>query len=463
MRWRILFLFLCVAIAAGCNLESQLGDAAPSPPGNDGGNDDDDDPGLDAALACMHIEENLTVDLRVSSATPPNAYERVTFREWCLDTLFGNELDHKVGNAASWRATEDDPVVTATSFSGRATRPELAQGARLDIHMLPASGTIPFVRRIHFLDWEGPNGTCQLEMRVYQKDIGATGKRPLLYFHGGGWRNRTTTMLAAEILVPHMIESHVVFMPSYPLILDKDGPKECQQASFQDILDTARAALEWVEENGSVFGVIEGAPVDAMGHSAGGQLATWVATQHPGRVARFINFYGPTEFAQFIDEARPGGLYEEGHGFARRTLSRLLGVDDLAGLERPYDELVMQNSLSEIVAAEGPGVIPPFLFVLGNADTTVPVEQAVTSCNALGGNASEAGGTYACGANGSRVIIVDGADHNFERRCPDDVLAQVFAAFNDDMEADDICPTANADEAEVVTALKAAYAWLRAP
>lgn len=61
------------------------------------------------------------------------------------------------------------------------------------------------------------------------------------------------------------------------------------------------------------------------------------------------------------------------------------------------------------------------------------------------------------------MIIVDGADHNFERRCPDDVLAQVFAAFNDDMEADDICPTANADEAEVVTALKAAYAWLRAP
>lgn len=462
MHLRGVIFVLGIILAAGCNLESQLGETEPpESSGSDGGGSDDGD-SFDAALACIHIEETLTVDLVPSPGTSPNAYKDNSFRKWCVDTLFGNELDTKVGNAASWKADEKDPVITATSFSGRATRPELAQGARLDIHLLPASGTIPFLRKIHFMDWEGPNGTCALEMRVYQQDIGETGKRPLLYFHGGGWRNRTTTLLAAEILTPHMLESHVVFMPSYPLILDKDGPVECQEASFEDILDAARAALEWVEEHGAVFGAMEGAPVDTMGHSAGGQLAAWVATQHPDRVARFINFYGPTEFANFIDEVKPGGMYEEGRDFAKRTLSRLLGVDDLTTLSRPYDELIMQNSLSEIVAREGPGAIPPFLMVLGNADTTVPVEQAVISCNAVGGSASGEGGSYDCGANGSQAIIVDGADHNFERRCPEGVLADLFVKLNEDMDEEDVCPTARAHEEEVVNALQAAYEWLRA-
>lgn len=461
-RWLALVLATVLLALSGCKLEDHFrerlhlsGDA------DEEQVEDKEEPEGDreAALACYLIEQSFAADLEPSTSTAESAYVDLNFIEWCLANLMRDDLENFVGNAAAWQADEDDPVITATSFSGRATRPYPAHGARLELNVVPPEGSLPFARKIHFADWEGENGTCSLEMRVYQQDIGETGKRPLLYLHGGGWRNRTTTMTAAEVLVSHLVKSHVVFMPSYPLNRDRDGPEACRNAPFEEILGSVQTAFDWVQQNMDVFGVNQGMAIDVMGHSAGGQMSAWLATQNPTSVGRFVNFYGPTEFAAFIDEAKTGGKYADEYEYSRRTIAYLFGADDINELERPYDALIMQNSLSEIVAEQGPGAVPPFLTVQGNEDTTVPVEQALISCNAIGGEASAEDGSYPCGNNGSRVVIIEGAGHNLDRRCASGV-------FPDETESDDdfenYCPTEPSRKKEVRAAVESAYEWLRA-
>ncbi|HEX6929978.1 MAG TPA: alpha/beta hydrolase [Gammaproteobacteria bacterium] len=418
--------------------------------------ENDDDDFMDA-LSCATIELTLVADLPVSEKTAENAYEALSFMDWCARNIASKDLKDFVGNATAWDADETDPLITATSPSGSATRPTLAQGARLEIHVLRPQGTIPFVRKIHFMDWTGPDGTCALEMRVYQENLGETGKKPLLYFHGGGWRNRSTTMTAAEILTPHLLDEHVVFMPAYPLHDDKDGPAECRHAGFDDILESAQRAFDWVVANKNLFGATGAETIDVMGHSAGGQLAAYIATQNRARAGKLVNFYGPVELADFIDQSREHGRYADSFDGAKSLLASLLEVDDLAGLERPYGDAVMQSSLSEIIAASGAGAVPPFFMVQGNADETVPVEQAILACNALGGSASPAGGIYACGSN-SRVAIIGGAGHNLDRRC----AGGKWPGENEDVETmmDTVCPDDEGNDEEVRAAVTAAFEWL---
>lgn len=408
-------------------------------------------------LSCAAIQLALVEDLAVSESTAANLYEATTFAEWCEQNITNPDLQQFVGNANAWQANATDPQVTATSFSGRATRPSLAQGARLDLHVLEPEGTIPFVRKIHFADWEGPNGNCALEMRVYQQDIGATGKKALLYFHGGGWKNRSTTMTAAEVITRHLVEGHVVFMPAYPLHLERDGPTECRGADFEAILASAQQAFDWVLANKDVFGATGAAQIDVMGHSAGGQLAAYVATKNIERVGKLVNFYGPVEFADFIDESRPGGKYATEFAGSRELLASLLKVDELAELSRPYTDIVSANSLSEIIAHDGAGAVPPFFMVQGNADETVPVTQALLACNALGGNAASKGGIYRCG-NDSQVAIVAGAGHNLDQRCAGAWPLEDEDDIKGAMES--ICPTEDGSDNAARAAVRAAFDWL---
>lgn len=409
-------------------------------------------------LSCAAIQLALVEDLAVSENTAENLYEATTFAEWCELNITNPDLQQFVGNADAWQADESDPQITATSFSGRATRPSLAQGTRLDLHVLEPEGTIPFVRKIHFADWEGPNGNCALEMRVYQQDIGATGKKPLLYFHGGGWKHRSTTMTAAEVITRHLVEGHVVFMPAYPLHQEKDGPTECQGADFEEILASAQQAFEWVVSNKDVFGATGAMKVDVMGHSAGGQLAAYVATQNIDRIGKLVNFYGPVEFADFIDESHTDGRYEDDFEGSRKLLASILQVNDLAELERPYDDTVTANSLSEIIKRDSAGATPPFFMVHGNADETVPVMQALLACNAIGGNANSDGGIFDCG-NGSQVAILDNAGHNLDRRCAGGAWPRDDEEdIQDIMEG--ICPTAGGADEAARTAVRTAFDWL---
>lgn len=454
---------ICLALAAlsigACMPEKIEHSVIESPEGNDATGSDGSDIDREK-LTCAAIGEALAVDLPLSEATSANAYEDLTFSEWCAANITADDRENFVGNAAAWTADETDPVVTGTSPFGRATRPTLAHGARLDIHILAPRGTVPFVRKIHFANWEGPEGACRLEMRVYQENIGETGKKPLLYFHGGGWHSRTTTLTAAEILTTHLIDEHVVFMPAYPLHDDKDGPAECRNADFEDILAIAQQAFEWVAANKDVFGATGAAKIDVMGHSAGGQLAAWIATQNRARVNKLVNFYGPAEFAQFIDESQAGGLYADSFADPKELLASLLDVETLAQLKRPYGELVMQNSLAEIIEAKGSGAVPPFFMVQGNADTTVPVGQALQACNALGGNATAEGGVYSC-PNDSHVAIIEGAGHNLDRRCIGGDWSLDDAAGADMKNLmNTICPTGDIDHEAVRKAVEAAFDWV---
>lgn len=53
----------------------------------------------------------------------------------------------------------------------------------------------------------------------------------------------------------------------------------------------------------------------------------------------------------------------------------------------------------------------PIYMVHGNQDDVVPVQQSIGLCNAMGGAAGTAGGSYSCGSNGSKLLVVDQAPH----------------------------------------------------
>lgn len=461
-RALIAFAASCLLVLTGCISEEYKAELVEEPDRQGtavGDNEDDsDNDDLEDELSCAAIELALAADLPVSEATARNLYEPLTFAEWCRQNIVDDGREDFVGNARAWKADETDVQVTSASFSGRATRPTLAQGVRLDLHVLEPQGTIPFIRKIHFADWEGPHGTCALEMRIYQADIGETGKKPLLYFHGGGWKHRTTTMTAAEVPTRYLVENHVVFMPAYPLHLAKDGPQECRHAAFNDILAAAQQAFEWVVVNKDAFGATGAEQIDLMGHSAGAQLAAYIGTANRDRTGKLVSFYGPTEFADFIDEARPGGRYAETFNSSRALLASLLEVDVLEDLQRPYSNIVMENSLSESIARQGAGAAPPFFMIQGNADQTVPVRQALLACNALGGNALEEGGVYSCGSE-SRVAILDNAGHNLDRRCAG---GEWPGSDSNDPEAmmETVCPDAEGTDEAVAEAVRAAFDWV---
>lgn len=419
--------------------------------------DDDDVNAAAADVSCAILEATLAVDMDVSEATASNAYEATSFDEWCTKNVAAEDLADYVGNANAWQADETDPVITGTSPFGRATRPTLAQGARLDVYVLEPEGPIPFMRKIHYANWEGPGGSCALEMRVYQRDVNATGKKPLLYLHGGAWRYRSATMTAADVFASHLLDTHVVFVPSYPLAADKDGPAECRHAHLEDIESLAQEAFDWVATYKNVFGATAASRIDLMGHSAGAQLATWLATQNREQVGKLVAFYAPVEFADFVDAINGDPAYADEYESSANLLASVLGAGSLDAYARPYPETIMENSLSETIAAEGAGRVPPFFLVHGNADETVPVRQSLLGCRALGGEAGSEAGRYTCGTLG-QVAVVEGAGHNLDMRCASEEWPP--RPENDESLMGSLCPRNEGNRTSAYASVRDAYDWI---
>ena len=98
-------------------------------------------------------------------------------------------------------------------------------------------------------------GSCELEMRVYKKDIAATNLTPLLWIHGGAWKYRGAGFVGLESLVSNYTEDNfIVFAPFYRLAGNKDGNAECCNAPWTDLVADAEAALGWVKANGASAG-----------------------------------------------------------------------------------------------------------------------------------------------------------------------------------------------------------------
>jgi acetyl esterase/lipase len=260
-------------------------------------------------------------------------------------------------------------------------------------------------------------GTCSLEMRVYKKDVNATGLAPLLAFHGGGWRYRGGAFVGFEAQLAHYTEDgFVVFVPFYRLAGNADGNGNCNEAPWNAITSDAEAALDWVIRYAAAFGARREPPA-VMGQSAGAHLAGWLLTHRPAEVSAGLLLYAPSDFRDFLAQTVPAeGIYHEHFAPSLRILSRFFG-SDVRTIDLTADtRFVRLNSFHDYVRAGG---VPPVFMIHGKADITVPSNQSVLLCNAYGGSAQDHGGgiqrraTFACDGR-SRLHLFQQGGHGLD-------------------------------------------------
>lgn len=199
---------------------------------------------------------------------------------------------------------------------------------------------------------ETPERTLQLD--VYEPATG--GPRPtVVLFHGGGFHSGEKTQSAeeAETLAR---EGYVVVTPEYRL---------SGEATFPAALIDAKAAVEWCRAEGDGYG-IDPRRIAAAGYSAGANLAALVSVtaNEPG----------------FEPEAYPGtssavgaavgwaGLYD----FRTFDEDPEIHVDYLGGTR---EEVPTAYDFASPMGQTDAGT-PPTLVVHGDADETLPIEQA---------------------------------------------------------------------------------------
>lgn len=206
------------------------------------------------------------------------------------------------------------------------------------------------VRVVSDLVYRESNGR-RLRLDIYSPQGRApVGGRPaLLAIHGGGWRGGGKGDFGRS-LAPLVRRGFVVVAVEYRL--SRPG-----SPSWPENLKDVRAAVRWVHEHSSQFG-IDPDRVAAVGASAGGHLALLLAESDDHALIRaVVDFYAPTDLR---------ALHDSGTG-AERSVSLLLGG--------PPERLGGRYAWASPVDRVRPG-IPPVLIFHGDDDPLVPLAQS---------------------------------------------------------------------------------------
>jgi len=296
----------------------------------------------------------------------PFSYRTTSLPEYCLRTL-NKEL---LGNGA-------DLVASEPHWS-------LSPGNRYDLGALPLQGLRqPYVSRVPYRTVSTAGGSCTLEMRIYKSSPTASGLKSMIALHGGSWTSRGFGYFGLEMSVPHFTDADfVVFAPFYRLLDSREGNAACHNATIQEVISDADAALQWVRANAANYGASD-YPV-VFGQSAGAHLAASLAVHQPTLISNAVLFYPPTDFTDFAAEIRNGNYTnEQGLDILQRVIGGPADTVDLSASPIP------ENTFPTLVESN-PDAFPPMFILHGLADELVDARQALRLCAALGGSVADA-------------------------------------------------------------------------
>jgi acetyl esterase/lipase len=217
----------------------------------------------------------------------------------------------------------------------------------------------------------------------------------IVHIHGGGWTGGTKESVVLRMM-PYLEMGFAVVNATYRLARVAEAP-----AAVED----CRCALRWVIQNAKEYNFDVNRLV-VMGYSAGGHLALTTGMlpmtagldrQCPGpdtlKVSAIVDWYGITDVAELLD------------GVNTRTYAvQWLG-------SRP-DRVEVARRVSPLSYVRRD--LPPILIIHGDADPTVPYQQAVRLQAAL----------QQTGATSEFVTIPGGKHGNFP---PDQQIRAVDA------------------------------------
>lgn len=204
------------------------------------------------------------------------------------------------------------------------------------------------------------------------------GKGPfpaIVIVHGGGWVNgnkRTYVTPWFDVLTK---AGFAWFTINYRLAPTYQFP-----AAVEDV----QAAVKWVRDHAREYKV-DRRRIVLMGESAGGHLVAFAVAKNDrnSRVAAVVDFYGPHNLLK----------RERDRGEVGSNMRQFLGIDKLDA----EGERKLREASPITYVRKG---LPPFLFIHGTKDASVPYDQSPLMCDALrkAGNVCE-------------VYTVEGAPH----------------------------------------------------
>lgn len=261
--------------------------------------------------------------------------------------------------------------------------------------------------------------------------VSAEVRVPLvIYLHGGGWCAGDKGKVPAYIMKLTQ-EGIAVASVNYRL---------SQQAKYPAQLYDVKAAVRFMRAHADDFH-IDPQRIAAWGLSAGGHLAALLGTTgddpafegnigadhgQSTKVAAVVNYYGPTSLPDKpIQCAAINCLFPQTGMDA--TVSRLLGCDIAKCTDRAKEASPIEHiSLGD----------PPFLNVHGDKDNIVPLQQSINFDAAL----AKAGVR-------SRLIVVPGGRHGWNRETPYDVAAREFLMRTLDVDQPAVAVLSGPDDA----------------
>jgi acetyl esterase/lipase len=301
------------------------------------------------------------------------AYEPPDEAEFC-NARFGTRAQSLLGNAAAWTPAAEQPNDVLPDVPSRPW--SMTPGTQLDLTVLPLAGNSqPFLKRFAYrsiVDTGRGTGVCELEMRVYKKEIAGRKLKPLLALHGGTWRSRGYSFIGLESSISQLTErGFIVFAPFYRLVGESDGNVECNAVSWREVTADAESALDWVTRNGGALGAAD-IPVSVYGQSAGAHLAGWLAAHRPADVQKALMYYAPSDALAFFGGALPaGGRFDAFRDFGLRALSRFFGAEG-GELEVRLQNMRFDGLTVDALEADWRELIPATVFELGQIDPASP-------------------------------------------------------------------------------------------
>lgn len=217
----------------------------------------------------------------------------------------------------------------------------------------------PGTKRVSNLEYtRTPAGLLALDLYLPEQTP-ATPLPVIVWVHGGGWKsgdklNCPLIWLAAEGFAVASLDVRLLHAAQWPAQLDDP-----------------RAAIRWLRENASRYG-LDPRRIAIAGGSSGGHVAALVGTTSApanesvsSRVQAVIDFYGPSDLLMMPPNV-------PGPGKTDTDLAKANGARLLGGIVRDRPERAREASALHQVSKDD----PPFLILHGDRDPQVPLNQS---------------------------------------------------------------------------------------